>query len=465
LNPKDVEAFNNRCWARTVIGDLQAALKDCNEALRLRPNFVDALDSRGLVNLKSGQTKNAIADFDAALKINPRLTSSLYGRGLAKKRIGSLSEGELDIDFKGPVDSVSDDSALLIQADGKIVMVAGFTILRRLHSDGSVDPTFEKAVANGGIEELAVHPQSGKIYCNGSFTQVNGLPRNGVARFNSDGSLDLSFVPPVDLAWKTLGSRPRLAVEPDGKLIIGHNFLTPDLVGGAGGRLVRLNLDGSLDAILPFDPRGGSLGAGIVYRVLVQPDGKILVCGDFTTVNGVRRVGIVRLHGGNAAPALLLGGVRRAGDGRIEHFVLYQCRCGARQRRRWHSGARSRCDVRRWRDGVDRDRPVRLHARATVQRGELTIDLTGCDPQCRGPVNLRRALIESCCFYALIGLIDPNLRYSNAFWAFPDKHVYMAVGSRCQIIMVLPTFDIVAVATAKDSCPFSRLADLIAGVD
>src|SRR5882724_11122488 len=35
LNPKDVEAFNNRCWTRTVIGDLQAALKDCNEALRL----------------------------------------------------------------------------------------------------------------------------------------------------------------------------------------------------------------------------------------------------------------------------------------------------------------------------------------------------------------------------------------------------------------------------------------------
>jgi len=52
-----VEAFNNRCWARTVIGDLQAALKDCNEALRLRPNFVDALDSRGLVNLKSGWPK------------------------------------------------------------------------------------------------------------------------------------------------------------------------------------------------------------------------------------------------------------------------------------------------------------------------------------------------------------------------------------------------------------------------
>lgn len=97
LKPKDVEAFNNRCWARTVIGELKAALKDCNEALRLRPNFVDALDSRGLLSLKSGMTKNAIADFDAALKINPRLTSSLYGRGLAKKRNGAITEGDLDI--------------------------------------------------------------------------------------------------------------------------------------------------------------------------------------------------------------------------------------------------------------------------------------------------------------------------------------------------------------------------------
>ncbi|OYU87483.1 MAG: hypothetical protein CFE29_24070 [Bradyrhizobiaceae bacterium PARB1] len=97
LSPKDVEAYNNRCWVRAVTNDLAGALKDCNEALRLRPNFVDALDSRGLVNLKNGQSKNAITDFDAALKINPQLTSSLYGRGLAKQRLGQTAEGELDI--------------------------------------------------------------------------------------------------------------------------------------------------------------------------------------------------------------------------------------------------------------------------------------------------------------------------------------------------------------------------------
>jgi hypothetical protein len=97
LNPRDVEAYNNRCWTRTVVGELQSALRDCNEALRLRPSFVDALDSRGLVNLKSGLNKNAAADFDAALKISPRLTSSLYGRGLARQRSGAISDGEVDI--------------------------------------------------------------------------------------------------------------------------------------------------------------------------------------------------------------------------------------------------------------------------------------------------------------------------------------------------------------------------------
>ncbi|MCV0387344.1 MAG: caspase family protein [Nitrobacter sp.] len=97
LNPKDVEAYNNRCWTRTVIGELQSARRDCDKALKLRPGFVDALDSRGLLNLKSGANKDAIADFDAALKINPRLTSSLYGRGLARQRSGAVAEGNLDI--------------------------------------------------------------------------------------------------------------------------------------------------------------------------------------------------------------------------------------------------------------------------------------------------------------------------------------------------------------------------------
>jgi len=59
--------------------------------------------------------------------------------------------------------------------------------------------------------------------------------------------------------------------------------------------------------------------------------------------------------------------------------------------------------------------------------------------------------------------VEPNLRYSNSFWALPNKQVYMAVGYHCQLIMVFPKLDIVAVTTARDFCPFSKLADFISG--
>jgi CubicO group peptidase (beta-lactamase class C family) len=58
---------------------------------------------------------------------------------------------------------------------------------------------------------------------------------------------------------------------------------------------------------------------------------------------------------------------------------------------------------------------------------------------------------------------DPRLRYANFFWAIPEKHVYMTVGYHCQVIMVLPDQDIVAVMTARNFCPFGKLADDISG--
>jgi CubicO group peptidase (beta-lactamase class C family) len=58
---------------------------------------------------------------------------------------------------------------------------------------------------------------------------------------------------------------------------------------------------------------------------------------------------------------------------------------------------------------------------------------------------------------------DADLRYSNLFWAFPDKHVYMAVGDRCQLIMVFSKLDIVAVVTARNYCSFSKMVNDISG--
>jgi tetratricopeptide (TPR) repeat protein len=89
-------AFDNRCWARAVLGLLKQALADCNEALRLMPNNIGTLDSRAFIFLKTMQLDAAVSDYDAALRTDPKLAFALYGRGLAKLK-NEDATGEVDI--------------------------------------------------------------------------------------------------------------------------------------------------------------------------------------------------------------------------------------------------------------------------------------------------------------------------------------------------------------------------------
>jgi CubicO group peptidase (beta-lactamase class C family) len=58
---------------------------------------------------------------------------------------------------------------------------------------------------------------------------------------------------------------------------------------------------------------------------------------------------------------------------------------------------------------------------------------------------------------------EPDFRYSNFFWALPKRNVYMAIGYHCQVIMVFPALDIVAVTTTRDFYPFGVVTDYISG--
>jgi len=96
LKPDFAAAFDNRCWARAVVGILKPALADCNEALRLMPSNPATLDSRGFIFLKMTNFDAAVSDYDAALQNNPKLAFALYGRGLARLRNDDPS-GEADM--------------------------------------------------------------------------------------------------------------------------------------------------------------------------------------------------------------------------------------------------------------------------------------------------------------------------------------------------------------------------------
>jgi tetratricopeptide (TPR) repeat protein len=89
--------WSGRCWTRAIIGELQGALADCNEALRIEPNAAATFDSRGLIYLKMSQWDLAIEDYSSALRIDPKLAGSLYGRGLARLEKGDMTGGNADI--------------------------------------------------------------------------------------------------------------------------------------------------------------------------------------------------------------------------------------------------------------------------------------------------------------------------------------------------------------------------------
>ena len=91
-------ALNSRCWTRALLDqDLDAALADCNAAVKLQPKSADYLDSRALVYLRQGKYDKAVADYDAALAIDPKISSARYCRGIARTRQGHAAEGQADI--------------------------------------------------------------------------------------------------------------------------------------------------------------------------------------------------------------------------------------------------------------------------------------------------------------------------------------------------------------------------------
>jgi uncharacterized delta-60 repeat protein len=207
--------------------------------------------------------------------------------GVARYQFARLnSDGSLDISFNP---AVLDTTVLSIalQADGKLLLGGWFTMPRnhvvRLNDDGSLDTSFNPLTnANDTIGSVVLQAD-GKMFIGGSFTTVGGWASQGLARLNSNGSLDATFLPANTVAC---GIVCALVVQSDGKLLIGAGTSPPS----------RLNSDGSLDT--SFNTGTGANGG--VYSMALQADGKLWIGGNFTAVNGVTRNHIARLHTGDA---------------------------------------------------------------------------------------------------------------------------------------------------------------------
>jgi uncharacterized delta-60 repeat protein len=226
-------------------------------------------------------------------------------QGASRNHVARLNaDGTLDTSFDPSAIGINGTiNTVAIQKDGKILFGGDFptadgssqTALVRFNADGSLDESFKPPTANH--LNTIVLQDDGRILIGGSQEIVfnNGVSRFGVARLNSDGSLDTSFDPGV--TWDLLNDEVldvfALAVQTDGRIIVGGFLLRYDNVPVDG--FVRAKLDGRIDSSFA----AGS-GATPIYAAAIQTDGKILIGGDFDDYNGVALSGIARILPGPA---------------------------------------------------------------------------------------------------------------------------------------------------------------------
>lgn len=175
---------------------------------------------------------------------------------------------------------------------------------------------------NGEVLAIAIQPD-GKVVIGGRFAEVNGVPRFNIARLNPDGTLDKDFA--SNMATGINGTVQALAIQPEGGIIVGGLFTQ-------AGRseimnIARYNADGTVDTTFG-QGGGGELGAnGAVYALATQPDGKVVVGGNFSTIFGQPRRGIARLNGdgtldGPVVPQnAVSGSVRATAAGADNSFI------------------------------------------------------------------------------------------------------------------------------------------------
>lgn len=227
-----------------------------------------------------------------------------FVNGTPRGRIARLnSDGSLDTGFNPGTGVDNDVKAIEVQADNKVIVAGYFSKVNnitknnvaRLNADGSVDTSFtantDSSVWDISQGESTIYDPfsalSGHFFLGGQFTSVNGSERRHVAKLTPAGSLDTSFNTGAGI---TSGTRVwTVAALPESKVLVGGDFTAFN--SSNYSNLVRLSASGAVDTSFSI----GSGANSIVTSLVVQPDGKYLVGGAFTTFNNTGHSGIVRL--------------------------------------------------------------------------------------------------------------------------------------------------------------------------
>jgi uncharacterized delta-60 repeat protein len=230
-------------------------------------------------------SSNAVLVTALALQPDGKLIVSYGGYHCGIRRVNL--DGTPDANYK-PFAFLGFLSAAAVDSDGSVVLSSSVGFIK-LKADGSRDTTFRPTNLGGAF---ALQEDGGIVLALSTDGANLSVP---IIKLKRNGSLDSTFKSTV----RVQGAVDFLSA-PGGRIIVGGKagkVLIPGVDSPAN--IVRLNPDGSLDADFSAVPMMvGQFGAGSVNAIALQPDGRVVASGDFISVDGLERVGIVRLNGG-----------------------------------------------------------------------------------------------------------------------------------------------------------------------
>jgi len=259
---------------------------------------LDAAFISGITSYMSNSIKTVCIQPDGKIIIGGNFNS--YNGTLANYIARLNSDSTLDATFSIGDGFDSSVNSIAIQADGKLVVAGNFSAYNgtysqrvvRLNMDGAIDSPFSSRSnfgTDGSVNAIAIQ-SNGRIMIGGSFSKCNNFSRNRIASLDSNGNIDNGIYPFFENGISADGHVRAVAVQPDGKILIGGGFLT--YRGISRKSIARLNPDGTLDAAFNV----GTGADGLVKKIVVAPNNKIIIAGDFKSYNGAAANGVVQLN-------------------------------------------------------------------------------------------------------------------------------------------------------------------------
>jgi uncharacterized delta-60 repeat protein len=211
--------------------------------------------------------------------------SNLFNRGDTNGRYGmDLYTNSIDSTlgcYDSLIDNISGD--LWVVGYFQTYNTTNTYNIAKINTDGSLDTSF---VGTNGLIRTIAQDSSGKIYIGGDFSTYSGVSVSRIAKLNNDGTLDTSF---------TIGSGFNASVfeikiDSSNNLYVGGNFTTYS--GATRNRMIKLTSGGTIDSTFSI----GTGFNGIVRIIEIDNNNKILVGGDFTTYTGSTNNYFIRLN-------------------------------------------------------------------------------------------------------------------------------------------------------------------------